>query len=123
MIRNNSCPLANPIRLPVNIRIPPGSPPSSSSESDSDSEPPRRPVRSERRPTPLRLPNRRWTDIDPQQRDLEEEIMNTIEETRKIPMESRPKFIKLQENNKLKMLVKQVNTGLTSLVPEDATLS
>ena len=87
---------------------------SSSSTSSSDSESgPDNPVRPQRRPridqTPHRPPNDRPPEIEPEQRELEEELTNKIEETRGLNMEDQPKLIKLNVNRRFKELLNKVN--------------
>ena len=105
---------------------PPDSP-SSSSSSDSDPEEPDSPERPRREPrgsqTPPRPPNDRQPEIGPEQRELEEELANKIEETRGLSMEDRPRLIKLRENRKFKDLLEKVNQGLTRLIPVGPSLT
>lgn len=82
---------------------PPGSPSSSSSSGTEDPGSPER--RNGSRTPPRRLSNTQ-IELDPEQQELEEELANKIEETKAIPMEERPKLIKLKENKEFKALVK-----------------
>ena len=61
--------------------------------------------------------------MNPELRELEEELTNKIEETRRMPMEERPKLVKVKENRKYKELLKKVNTSLSRLIPIDITLT
>ena len=62
-------------------------------------------------------------EIEADQRELEEELSNKIEETRNMSMEERPKLIKLRENKKFKELLKKVNIALRRLVPTNISLT
>lgn len=99
---------------------PPGSPFSSSSSSTED---PGSPERRNGSYTPPRRPSNTQTGLDPEQRELEEELLIKMEETKTIPMEERPKLIKLKDNKEFKALVKRVNTGLARLVPAELSLT
>ena len=99
---------------------PPGSPSSSSSSGTED---PDSPERGNGSHTPPRRPSNTQIEPDPEQRELEEELANKIEETKAIPMKERPKLIKIKENKEFKMLVKRVNTGLTRMVPAGLSLT
>ena len=87
---------------------PPDSPSSSSSSSDSgDGESPRRPPNREQ-------PNSGQPNAS-EQRELEENLSNRIEEIKTMNMKDRPKLIKLRNNRKLKDLIYMVNLALGRL--------
>ena len=106
---------------------PPEPPDSPSSSSGSDSDEPDTPERPRRRTrnnqTPPRPPGNSLPTVEPEQRELEEELANKIEETRYLSMEERPKLIKLKENKTFKELLKKVNIGLSRLIPIDSSLT
>ena len=119
--RNN---IAQRLRTEPAPPEPPDSPPPSSSSESEDPDSPARPQRRTRfDQTPPRPPNDRTSEIEPEQRELEEELANKIEETKGMSMEDRPKLIKLKVNKKFKELLKKVNQGLTRLIPVGTSLT
>ena len=108
-------------QVPRNRPAPPEPPDSPSSNSSSDSDEPERPHR--RNTPPPRPPNVGRMEIEAEQRELEEELSNKIEETRNMSMEDRPKLIKLRENKKFKELLKKVNIALRRLIPTNISLT
>ena len=117
-------------RSPQRLRTvlaPPEPPDSPSSSSSSDPDEPDSPERPLRRPrinqTPPRPPEDRLPVIEPEQRELEEELANVIEETKGWNMEERPRLIKLRENKSFKELLKKVNQCITRLIPVGSSLT
>ena len=66
-------------------------------------------------------------DIEPtteeKYKKIEEEILNVIEEIKRIPIEKRPVLIKLQENHKFKTLLEEVNSVFRNMEIHDLDLN
>ena len=61
-------------------------------------------------------------EYDEHVRTICDELLNTIEEVKRVTMEERPHLIKLVQNKTLKTLTHHVNTILHDLIPEDLPL-
>ena len=102
---------------------PPDSPPSDSSSESDDSDTPERPRRPRRSHSPPRPPSGIPQEVDEDQRLLEEELANKIEETKEMDMKDRPRLYKLKEDKKFKDLLMKVNKGLTNLIPVNSSIT
>ena len=139
MINNNVCPIENPLQLPPVL---PQSPPRPNSPMPPQPSPQQRPSQSPAtaatpaspQQSPVFLPDREMVDmsmeesfdadpIDPEEEQMKDELMNTIEYVRTMKMEDRPCLIKLVQNKKFKTLRHSVDRCLHELFPGDLAIT